>query len=247
MDSIEQVVQRLSEIVSESKERRSRLGYFAALYRQVTVAVQEKIGTGYFDDDARLEQLDVVFASRYLTAYDQHQAGEDPSLCWEYSFRIAEQFWPIVLQHLLLGMNAHINLDLGIATARTAGSPAGLAEIRGDFDRINDLLATLVGKVKDDLAAIWPTLRFFNETLGNVEDVIINFSIGKARDHAWAVAEDLAALDESLWLARIAELDRDVEKLAHVIRYPGFVLSATNKLIRLGERGGVPWIIEQLE
>jgi hypothetical protein len=41
---------------------------------------------------------------------------------------------PRVVQHVLLGMNAHINLDLGVAAAEVAPGPA-IAGLRGDFDR----------------------------------------------------------------------------------------------------------------
>ena len=47
---------------------------------------------------------------------------------------------PVILQHLLLGINAHINLDLGIAAVET--SPGNqLAPLKNDFDMINKLLA----------------------------------------------------------------------------------------------------------
>ena len=62
----------------------------------------------------------MVFANRYLAAYDAHRTGRTATRACAHSFVVAQQWWPIVLQHLLLGMNAHINLDLGIAAARVA-------------------------------------------------------------------------------------------------------------------------------
>jgi hypothetical protein len=145
-ETIDGVIERLTEIIEQTKGNQSRLGYFAALYRKVTCRVKECIEAGdYFDNNERMEKLDVIFANRYLTTFDQMQSGGDPTRCWDFSFRVTEQYWPIVLQHLLLGINAHINLDLGIAaveTVETVGNE-GLPDLHDDFNRINDLLFDL--------------------------------------------------------------------------------------------------------
>ncbi len=98
-----------------------------------------------------------MFANRYLEAFTQHQNGQTPSQCWLFSFAVAEQWWPIVLQHLLLGMNGHINLDLGIAVARTTPQEE-LPAFEHDFNQINTLLAGLVDDVTKRLAKVWPLL-----------------------------------------------------------------------------------------
>ena len=70
-----------------------------------------------------MERLDAIFAARYLEAVQQLWSGSVPSRSWRVAFDAATQPGPIVLQHLLLGMNAHINLDLSIAAARTSPVP----------------------------------------------------------------------------------------------------------------------------
>ncbi len=52
-----------------------------------------------------------------------------------------------------MGMNAYINLDLGIAAAETVPSEE-LPDLKGDFDKINHVLASLVGDVQNELAQI---------------------------------------------------------------------------------------------
>ncbi len=235
--TIGQVVERLREIVDAAREEQSPLGYFPALYRQVTVRVAEGIEHGEFDDGKWLERLDVVFANRYLEAYDRFRAGGAPAGSWACAFRVAGEWWPIVLQHLLLGINAHINLDLGIATAQTVESPAELGRRRADFDRINHLLASLVGGVKQSLATIWTTLRLFSGRLGGVDDAIINFSLGEARAGAWRSAQRFAALERERWPAEIARRDQRVVRVAGLVRHPGVVGTAVNHVVRLGERG----------
>ena len=96
------------------------MGYFAALYRRVTVEVKGRMDKGHFVDPARMEALDAVFANRYLDAYHRYRCGEGTTRAWTYAFTASADPEPTVLQHLLMGMNAHISLDLGIAAAEVA-------------------------------------------------------------------------------------------------------------------------------
>ena len=132
-----------------------------------------------------------------------------------------------------------------IAAARTVTSTE-LPSLHNDFNKINEILTGLVGDVQNDLAQIWTILRLMNRYLGSVETAIINFSMDRARDNAWSVAERLAPLAGSSQMDEIAKLDAEVAAFAGVIRHPGFVGSAVSKLIRLGERGSVPKKIDIL-
>lgn len=245
VETIDQVIVRLTEIVEWAKAEESRIGYFAALYHKVTIQVKKGIEEGMFDDGPRMERLDVIFARRYLDAFDEYRAGGRPSRSAMFAFEVTGQWWPIVLQHLLLAMNFHINLDLGIAAAR-AVPPEQLPDLKGDFDKINAVLASLVGGVQVELAQVWPVLRWMNRYLGSVDDAIINFSMEKARDHAWSLAERLAPLDEAEQAQVIDELDLEILELARLIRNPGVVGGIVTKVIRLGERGSIPQIIDLL-
>ena len=68
----------------------------------------------------RMERLSITFVDRYLAALDGYRAGRTVTKSWELALDTAEARRPIVLQHLLLAINAHVNLDLGIAAAETA-------------------------------------------------------------------------------------------------------------------------------
>ena len=243
--TIDQVIERLTAIVEASKADRSRLGYFAAVYRKVTIHVKRGVEEGVFDDGPRMKRLDVIFANRYLDAFDEYRSGGTPARSWLFAFEVSEQRWPIVLQHLLLGMNAHINLDLGIAAARTV-PPEQLPDLQSDFNRINTILTALVGGVQEELAQIWVTLRLLNRYLGTVETSIVNFSMKAARDHAWSVAQRLAPLNETAQAFETTQLDSDVLRLARLVRHPGVAGSLVTKTIRAGERGTIPRIIDIL-
>ena len=244
--TIDDVAQQLTAIIEWSKQNNARIGYFAALYHKVIIQAKKGIEEGLFDDGPCIERLDVIFANRYLQACYQYQTGQTPTQSWVRAFNETKRWWPIVLQHLLLGMNAHINLDLGIAVAETV-PPEELPNLKGDFDKINQILASLVGGVQQELAEIWPVLGLFNRYLGSVETVIINFSMEKARDAAWSFAETLSPLASEQRQLEIARKDEAIALFSNVITHPGLTASFINKIIRLGERGSIRQRIEILE
>ena len=243
--TIDEVIAELDDIIAWSKANESRLGYFPALYRKVTIKIKEGIADGFFDDGPRMERLDVIFANRYLAALEAYRAGNSPSQCPLFAFVTAGEYWPIVLQHLLLGMNAHINLDLGIAAAR-AVEPSELEDLHPDFNKINGVLASLVGEVQNELAQIWPLARVFDRFLGSVDEKLINFSMEAARDLAWAAAKELSPLSPGEQEQRIMRMDGQVTALAGAIRSPGITLGIATKFIRLGEPRSVARTIEIL-
>ena len=245
-ENIDQVLACLGEIIEWSASGQSRLGYFPALYRKVTLQVQQGITEGVFDDGDRMERLDVIFANRYLKAFEQYLSGANPTAAWDFAFKVSGQWWPIVLQHLLLGMNAHINLDLGVAAARTVEADS-LPGLQGDFNKINQVLISLVGGVQGELEEIWTPYRLLNRALGRVDSAIINFSMEKARDQAWSVALRMGPLNQADQEREIERLDAKVVQLACLVRHPGVIGTAATRFIRLGERETVPNTIEILK
>ncbi len=243
--TIDEVLAQLDAIIERSLERSSRLGYFAALYRKVTAAVRRRLAENFFDDAERMERLDVVFANRYLRALHEHETGRRPTEAWHIAFDATGRWWPIVLQHLLLGMNAHINLDLGIAAARVAPGDS-IHGLRDDFQRINSILGSLVEEVSEELAEVWPLLRILDWLGGRSDEAIINFSMEGARDFAWLSALRLAPLNDSDQAGCIAELDAEVADIASLVLKPGPLISLAARIVRLGERLNVPEIIEVL-
>ena len=244
--TIDDVIRQLDEIIARAQRTGSCLGYFAVLYRKVTARVKEGIENGLFEDNERMAHLDVRFANRYLEAFRQYRDGESPTRSWQSAFTAATAWSPIVLQHLLLGMNAHINLDLGIAAAETVSPPA-LPGLHNDFNKINDILSSMIDEVQGELADVWPLLKLLDKIAGKTDELLINFSMNRARDQAWKVAEKLAPLSIDQRNIEIDRLDTKIEKIARGIRQPGFIIRLVLLIIRLSERGSVSRKIEILK
>lgn len=242
--TIDDVLGALDRVVDRARDAGSRIGCFAALYRQVTARIAEGIDRGVFDDGARMERFDVVFADRYLAALDAHATGAPTTRSWELAFRAAGSWRPIILQHLLLGINAHINVDLGIAAATTAPGDA-LASLRRDFDLVNEILAALIADVERDLTEISPLIGLLDHLGGRHDEEVIRFSIEVARAQAWRFAVELAPLAPEVWAGPIRARDARTTHVARAILRPGW-LTAVLLAIRAAERHDVHQQIDVL-
>jgi hypothetical protein len=242
--TIDDVVAALGKIIEQAWGERNRMGYFAALYRRVTRSVRDGLTQGRFQNPAVLERLDVVFAKRYLDALAEFQSGGTPTRSWALALGACADSSPLILQHLLAGMNAHINLDLGIASAATSPG-AQLAGLKPDFDQINAILAEQVGAVESELTAVSPLLGTLAQIGLRTNHAIANFSMEKARQAAWLSAERLAATPPVLLEVTIDGLDLAVSVFGQTVLYP-LLLGDELRLIREAECEDVRKVIETL-
>jgi len=221
--SIDDIIASLEAIITACIAANSRLGYFAALYLKVTKSVKAGIASGQFQDGARMEKLDVVFASRYLDAYGAWKKGDKPTASWAIAFEQAAKSEVLVLQHLLLGMNAHINLDLGIAAVEVCqGQP--LAVLQQDFDAINTIISSLTNQVLAELGQVSPLLSLLGLHASNYNSALIQFSIDNARDGAWCFAEDLIVKQGGAYTACITQRDQTIAQLGQsLVHTTGFM------------------------
>ncbi len=244
MKNIDEVISRLGEIIEDSMQNDNPAGYFAALYRKVTINVKEGIEAGGFENGKRMEQFDIVFALRYIEAWDAWKQNRPVTRSWKAAFEGTRNTHYIVLQHMLLGMNAHINLDLGIAAAKAAGND--LEAIHNDFNKINEILSDLVHEVQDALSSIWPFLKVILRWTGKVDDYLVDFSMQKAREGAWKFAELYHSSNENEKPACIEIRDKKVSDVVNVILKPGIFASIILRIIRISERGSVQEKIKKL-
>jgi hypothetical protein len=239
----DETIDALGEIVSRSVAEEDRIGYFAAMYLAVTTTVRRRAGEGRFADAARMERFVTGFAGRYLSALDAWRAGGPCPESWRAAFAAAGRTRPIILQHLLLGMNAHINLDLGVAACDVAGD-GPLADVRADFDAVNGVLGELVDACQGALGEVSPWLGLVDRIGGRGDETIIRFSLVVARRQAWSAAQRFAALPAGPARdAEIAAVDHATAGVAYVVEHPGVVASTLLGVVRLRERTPVGDVI----
>ena len=192
---IAEIVDRMQVIVA-ALPAGDGIRTFTGLYLAVTEAVDEKAAQA-FEDGPFVRWLDVVFANLYFAALRNalFAAGPVPK-AWAPLIEARDRPGVLPLQFALAGMNAHINRDLPLALVATCearrvemrqGSPQ-----QRDFQRINALLRSVEGRVKQEL--VTEALRNFDVALGEVDDVIAMWNVERAREAAWTHAEALWAI-----------------------------------------------------
>jgi hypothetical protein len=244
--SIDDVLAQLDRIIVDARRKRSRLGYFASLYRDVTARVKAAIENGEFEDGPRMERLDVVFAQRYLDALETRDSENGPTRAWSRTFEATERWRPLILQHLLLGMNAHINLDLGIAAAEVAEQNE-ISDLEADFDYINRILGAMVEDVQTRVATVSPWIGVLDRLGGTADEVISNFCLTQARNDAWDFARTLAPLNPGEREVRIRAKDQETaQRTDKILRPGGLKLLPVLCWIRLWEDEHVPSVIDTL-
>jgi len=216
VQTIQQVLAELDDITESCYRQQDVLGIFAAVYRRTTEAVREAIQKGMFDDDSRMEQLDVAFALRYIRAYHSYRREEPTSRSWEVAFEAARQNKLVLMQHLLLGMNAHILLDLGVAAAEVCPGES-IYSLEKDFMTINDVLANLIDEIQMDIGRYSPVWKFLDKAGWRLDERMVAKGIRHARNKAWEDAQALAFLSGQAFEQRVSFIDAEVASGANRI------------------------------
>ncbi len=244
--TIDEVIAQLDQIIDAECANNSHLAYFPILYRKVTLRIKEGILNNEFENNPRMEKLDVLFANRYIEAYESLGTNKPITQSWEKAFEASKNGDLLIMQHLLLGINAHINLDLGVAVAETVGEGGNLMNFENDFNKINEILGSMISNVEAKIITVSPLFGLLDRFGKGREDKLVSFSINIARDGAWLFANQyhISPNKEMELNARDTIIAILAEKL---IRQKSWVLKYLVKIIYFFEKKDVPQIVTVLK
>jgi hypothetical protein len=244
--SIDEVITQLRVIIAKETINNSPMAFFPVLYLTVTERIKNGILKQEFEDNPRMEKLDILFANRYIEAYNLEANRENPTQSWKNAFEASKKSNLIIMQHLLLGINAHINLDLGIAVAETVGEDGDLSNIENDFNKINAILASMINDVQERIEKVSPLFYLLEKIGKGKEDKIVSFSINVARDGAWLFANQYHLASNKA--QEIISRDECIGLLAtKLISSKSWILRTTIKTIRFFETKDSQKVIEVLK
>lgn len=244
--TIDEVIARLDSIIDIECAQNSRMAYFPILYRKVTVRIKEEILNNAFENNQRMEKLDVLFANRYLEAYACLQTDKPYTKCWQKAFEASKNNSLLIMQHLLLGINAHINLDLGIAVAETVAEDGELMDFENDFNKINAILGAMIAQVEAKIISVSPLFELLDKFGKGREDKLVSFSINLARDGAWLFANQYYFSHNKA--AEITARDALIATLADkLVQQKSWFLKYLVKTIHFFEKKDVPQIVAVLK
>jgi hypothetical protein len=202
-DPVLQALVRMSDI-TVSLPPTDGVRRFNDLYRAVTQDVYD--GRGDFQDPDFIATLTDEFARLYFEAYD---APTKPG-AWRPLFDARWDSRLATIQHVLAGMNAHINRDLAIALVRTLESlgrpwPAPASTAHADYLHINALLKANIDGAQDQYGN--ELTQSADEALGQLDELVKLWSLTAARDVAWSNGNVLRYTTDALRPFFVAGLD----------------------------------------
>lgn len=236
--TIDEVVDGLDAVVAKAIAKGDRIGYFAVLYRRVTAGVRDAIHAGEFLDGPRMDRLDVVFGNRYLEALEAYQNGRPVTATWRVAFDACARRELTILQHMYLGLAAHLLLDLGIGAAETSPGER-IHDLRGDFDHVNEIVGRLMKTVDARVGELSPWIGLVDRVGGVPYATANRVSIYFARQIAWRWAVELAPLKSTERAARIVTRDVIASRVAKMIAKPPALPGLVARVVRMREKEDV--------
>jgi hypothetical protein len=195
---IDAVVREMQRRYEPLKDSCSDQALFALTYLRVTQTYGWSARQpGYYPDPAWTNHAVSVFAKYYLRAFDAWTANNNSAAvpqAWKIAFDGARDGKFSGAGNFFLGLNAHINHDLGLAMA-AAGltSPTDGASEKINYDRIDLLLNQVTIPLVAELSArLDPSMD--DTSLPFYLDVVATGNLMFAwREQAWRNAELIAA------------------------------------------------------
>ena len=192
--TLDEVVNGFGDWEQRFRHAGDRRAIFLTLYGIVSSEMRVRVAAGAFADNAWVHRYAVAFANMYRQALDDYEAGRLAAVpkAWRLCFDSARSGAGVVLQDMLLGINAHVNNDLAQAL-NTVGIGPDRASRYADHVRVNDVLGGVTERATNRLAALYaPGFTSLDECAGHLDEILSAFSLQVARENAWEGAVALA-------------------------------------------------------
>ena len=213
------VVQRMTNLIDQWEAARDRRAIFLGCYRVMTSNMLDAIEVGHFQDNEWVNRLLHRFADYYFDAlalYDQASPGTPP--IWKLTFEAARREKVMTFQHLLLGVNAHINLDLVFTLVDLLApewadlSVEQRAQRHADHTLVNRIIGNSIDAVQDQIVERYsPWTDLLDKLLGPVDEWLTSHLISQWREEVWDNAVCYLALSDA---AACAALRQQIEHAA---------------------------------
>ena len=198
--TLQDVIDGLGGIERGLRKNGDRRAVFTTAYLNMTLEIAGRVGESSFFDPTWVGRYAVAFANLYRTALLSYESGdlERTPKPWRQSFDASKNGRALLIQDLLLGVNAHINHDLALALVEATIDP-DRPKRRADHTAVNESIRRATDPVQEAVTSYYaPALKRFDRFFGRIDEELTSFSIDKARLAAWISAVSLTnARDET--------------------------------------------------
>lgn len=199
------LLDRMDLLIDGWRQADDSRGIFLECYAAMTRNMIHAVAEGEFEDGPWVTVLLHRFADYYFAALDRHEAGapETPAV-WTLTFDAATRPRTHVLQHLVLGVNAHINYDLvfvldELLREEWAELPRELrASRQRDHRHVNEVICRTIDLVQDGiLERHSPRMNVIDVGFGRLDEWLLGRLIRNWREEVWQNATALLECEET--------------------------------------------------
>lgn len=198
---------------------------FLECYTLMTGNMLHAIDAGQFNDGVWAKQLLLRFADYYFVALDAYGCADaDCASVWTFAHDCSCGQDLHVLQHLLLGINAHINYDLVLSLVDLLRPdweqlPDTKRHSRyQDHCRVNEVIAATIDTVQDTVIERHdPRMDIIDRLFGRLDEHLLSALITRWRQGVWSHAMRFLETPEDEWEGLRKELEAGVMKKARWI------------------------------
>ena len=196
MEGSGSVTSRMHAQVLQWEEAGDQRAIFLSCYSIMTGNMLEALTSGRFQDQLWVDRLLHRFADYYFDALTCFDCGDRPTpRVWRQVHEASSRRPLHVLQHLLLGMNAHINYDL-VLTLDDLLRPewadldgASRLRRRDDHRGVNEVIAETIDVVQDTVVERHePLMDWVDRLLGPVDEYLLSTLVSRWREEVWETA-----------------------------------------------------------
>jgi hypothetical protein len=218
-ETIKGTTERMAGLLRVWETARDDRRIFLDCYSRMTRNMIQAIDDGRFEDSVWVSGLLNHFADYYFKALDAYERSEPTTpAVWRQAFVATTVPGTTPIQHLLLGVNAHINFDLVFAVGdvlepQCLRESRALGEIRyRDHCLVNNIIGETVDEVQDDVIERHsPTLDLLDKLGGPLDERLTSWLIAGWREEVWEAATNLLTTGSD---EEAAELKRRIEARA---------------------------------
>lgn len=220
VEELDRILERMQDRIGELRATQDDRRIFLSVYATMTGAIHRGVHAGRFMDPPWTAELTARFATLYFDAEDAWERA--PTTCpnaWRAAFAAAGRPRISVIEHALLGINAHIVYDLPFAvsgTMRAVGDVVDgrlqgdtLVRRRHDYEVVNHILAETILDAQQVLAEESRISRVLDRVALRFDEYAAEALLRASRTQGWHNALALAvARDEQEHEAVRQHLDR---------------------------------------
>lgn len=204
MNTKQSLVKKMEEVASRWENQQDPRAIFLRCYSMMSANMLQALAHNRFQNKEWVTQLLQRFADYYFDALACFDCGEAVPAVWQHVHQLSTRKKLHVLQHLLLGVNAHINYDLVLTLHDMLEnewddlSPKERESRYMDHLMVNTIIAETIDAVQDEVVEQYsPYMDFIDRIMGRLDEKLLVRLIARWRESVWDNAVNMLNSQEA--------------------------------------------------